>query len=295
MPTADLTRTPRPSEEYRLQCMELWGGNSETRKHLSMTGVECEIDSRPYDEGQGGGDVYYFTSCASGRISRVLLADVSGHGQRVAETADKLRGIMRANVNVIKQSSLMASINREFSQITEMGGFATAVVATYFSPRRSLTISIAGHPRPLQYRASTGRWSLFGESAESAEQLDPAMPLGIVVDVDFQTLSVPFERGDRLLCYTDAYSEAVNRDGEYLQAEGLRRLVEQLPAEDSSELIARLRAALKDLNGENLTNDDATAILIRPTGNSIPMKDNLMAAVRLIRGVRDVKSSEGDA
>lgn len=67
-----------------MECMELWGGNSAVDKTITMTGLEANIYSRPYDPGQSGGDVYYFTACASGRISRFLLADVTGHGQRVA-------------------------------------------------------------------------------------------------------------------------------------------------------------------------------------------------------------------
>lgn len=288
MSSTPASQTPGPSERHRMQCMELWGGIHEISKSVTMTGMECTLDSRPYDEGQGGGDVYYFTSCASGRISRVLLADVSGHGRRVSETAETLRKIMRDNVNVIKQSKLMASINREFSEITEHGGFATAVVVTYFSPRRSLTVSIAGHPRPLLYRVATGTWTLFGESTDSGEQLDSDLPLGIIEEVDYQNLSVSFEPGDMLLCYTDAYSEAQNREGEYLQSEGLRGVVEDLSEVDPQQIIPRLREALRNLSAENLTNDDATAILIRPTGNSISMKDNLMSLVRLVRGVREV-------
>lgn len=272
--------------------MELWGGIHEISKSVTMTGIDCNLDSHPYDEGQGGGDVYYFTSCASGRISRVLLADVSGHGEAVSGTAEKLRTVMRENVNVIKQANLMASINREFSKITELGGFATAVVVTYFSPRQSLTVSMAGHPRPLRYRAATGSWTLFGESKDTRQQLDSDLPLGIIEEVDFQTLSVSFEPGDLLLCYTDAYSEAQGRDGKYLQSEGLRSVVEELSERDPEQIIPRLRGTLRNMSADNLTNDDATAILIRPTGHSIPMKDNLMALVRMVRGVREVDVSD---
>ena len=77
------SKKPSPTP-HRMECMELWGGNSAVDKTITMTGLEANIYSRPYDPGQSGGDVYYFTACASGRISRFLLADVTGHGQRVA-------------------------------------------------------------------------------------------------------------------------------------------------------------------------------------------------------------------
>lgn len=279
--------TPSTSP-HRMECMELWGGNSAVDKTITMTGLEGQIYSRPYDPGQPGGDVYYFTACASGRISRFLLADVTGHGHRVAGTADKLRAIMRENVNVIRQSNLMEGINKEFSAITEDGGFATAVVATYFSPRQTLTVSLAGHPRPLLYRADTQRWTLFGEDGDSSEKLEPALPLGITEDVVFQTLQVRFTPGDMLLCYTDAFSESVDAFDKLINTQGLLDILnEEQAAENSLDV---LTSRLSDLSATNLTNDDATAIFVRPTGQRISMKASLLAPFRMVSGVTEVES-----
>ncbi|MDB4638238.1 MAG: PP2C family protein-serine/threonine phosphatase [Planctomycetaceae bacterium] len=277
---------------HRMECMELWGGNSAVDKTISMTGLEAQIYSRPYDPGESGGDVYYFTACASGRISRFLLADVTGHGQRVAGTADKLRGIMRENVNVIRQSNLMDGINKEFSAITEGGGFATAVVATYFSPRQTLTVSLAGHPRPLLYRAETERWSVFGEDGDSGENLEAALPLGIKEDVVFQNLQVRFSPGDMLLCYTDAFSESVDESDQLINTQGLLEILNQ--EQTAANSLDLLTSRLSDLSATNLTNDDATAILVRPTGQRITMKANLLAPFRMVSGVKEVNSSEDE-
>mgnify|MGYP003483393270 CR=1 FL=1 len=38
-----------------------------------------------------GGDVVYASSCATGRITRLMVADVAGHGHTVAATAADLR------------------------------------------------------------------------------------------------------------------------------------------------------------------------------------------------------------
>lgn len=270
--------------------MELWGGNSAIDKTINMTGLDADVFSQPYQDDKNGGDVYYLTSCASGRISRVLLADVTGHGQQVAETADKLRAIMRQNVNVIRQSNLMDGINREFNEITEGGGFATAVVATYFSPRQSLTVSIAGHPRPILYQAKTNKWSPFGISDQANANLEPALPLGILEETSFQTLQVPFVPGDMLLCYTDAFSESIDESGALLNPEGLTNLLNQM--DNPENAINGLHSRLSDLHAENLKNDDVTAILIRPTGNRISLKDNLMAPFRMASGITEVDADD---
>jgi hypothetical protein len=47
------------------------------------------------------------SSCATGRISPLLLADLSGHGQFVASTAVDLRPLMRRFVNRLDQKEFV--------------------------------------------------------------------------------------------------------------------------------------------------------------------------------------------
>jgi len=48
--------------------MEIWGGNRATDKQLEMPGLCVWVYSRPHRASLGGGDVYYLSSCASGRV-----------------------------------------------------------------------------------------------------------------------------------------------------------------------------------------------------------------------------------
>ena len=68
------------SPKQHMQCMEVWGGSQVTSSGVELAGLDVWVYSKPFGEAQRGGDVYYVSSCASGRISRLLLADVSGHG-----------------------------------------------------------------------------------------------------------------------------------------------------------------------------------------------------------------------
>ena len=147
--TMETTRDPE-----RMQCMEVWGGNVRVEKHFQMTGLEVWISSQPEGRAIAGGDVYYLSSCSSGRISRILLADVSGHGGIVARTAAGLRDLMRQNINVISQRRFVAAMNRQFSATSRDEDFATAIVSSFFSPTRSLSLCNAGHPHPLLFRAA---------------------------------------------------------------------------------------------------------------------------------------------
>ena len=60
--------------------MEIWGGNRAIETSFEAPGLDIYVHSQPFQNSEAGGDIYYLTSCASGRLSRFLLADVSGHG-----------------------------------------------------------------------------------------------------------------------------------------------------------------------------------------------------------------------
>ena len=137
------------SSTQHMQCMEVWGGSQLTSKGVELGGLDVWVYSKPYGEAQRGGDVYYVSSCATGRIARLLLADVSGHGQSVAATAADLRTLMRRFVNRLDQKEFVRLLNEQFTALSRHGSFATAVVATFFAPSRRLSLCNAGHPRSL--------------------------------------------------------------------------------------------------------------------------------------------------
>src|SRR6266852_9879653 len=87
------------SPKQQMQCMEVWGGSQLTSRGVELAGLDVWVYSKPFGQAQRGGDVYYLSSCASGRISRLLLADVSRHGKSVASMAAELRTLMGRFLN----------------------------------------------------------------------------------------------------------------------------------------------------------------------------------------------------
>jgi hypothetical protein len=134
-----------------MQCMEVWGGSQLTARAVQLGGLDAWVYSEPYGQAQRGGDVYYASSCATGRISRLLLADVAGHGNSVASIAADLRTLMRRFVNRLDQTEFVRLLNQQFAALSREGTFATAIVTTFFAPSRRLNVCNAGHPRPLLY------------------------------------------------------------------------------------------------------------------------------------------------
>jgi serine phosphatase RsbU (regulator of sigma subunit) len=279
-----------PSAE-RIRCKEVWGGNLRIEKCVQVPGLDVWLASQPLGEDEAGGDVYYVSSCAAGRLTRILLADVSGHGERVAQLAGRLRDLIRKNIEVADHGQLVADMNREFEADNPSGTFATAVVFSFFAPTRSLLVCNAGHPPPLAYRRSTGRWEYLDRLAgevRSPKAQPAGLPLGMLPRTEYEQRKVRLQRGDAVLCCTDALIEAQRRDGSPLGPQGLLELVaDGSPLTDGADLIARVIDSVQAMHPDNLHEDDSTLVLFRATGVRFHLRDQLMAPFRrfLFRGL----------
>jgi serine phosphatase RsbU (regulator of sigma subunit) len=121
--------------------------------------------------------LHYASSC---RTYQPPVADVAGHGTKVAATASDLRTLMRRFVNRLDQTEFVRLLNQQFMEMAKEAVFATAVVSTYFAPSRRLTVCNAGHPRPLMYRASQQRWDFLGHDGPSSQPTPSNIPLGLI-------------------------------------------------------------------------------------------------------------------
>jgi hypothetical protein len=260
--------TTTTSSNQLMQCMEVWGGNQFADRGVVMAGLDAWVYSKPYGGSDGGGDVYFVSACAMGRILRLLVADVAGHGETVGKIAVGLRSLMRKHVNQIDQQSFVRSMNRQFSEFARDGCFATAVVTTFFPPTGRLTVCNAGHPYPLMYRAATGQWSCLENERRSKSDEPVNLPLGILDLADYQTLDMSLHVGDLILCYTDSLVESRGPNGEMLGHEGLLEIARSLDLADSSAIVPALLAAIAAQYPGNLTADDVTVLLFRPNGSA---------------------------
>lgn len=250
------------AETHVLQCMEIWSGNKLIESTASSTGLDLWIYSQPYLGQSRGGDVHYLSLCVGGIVTRIVLADVSGHGNKVADTAATLRKLLRKYMNTKKQERLVGELNREFSELEQSGRFATAIVATYLSHKNQLLLTNAGHPRPLLFRQSVGHWQFLDHEVTENERPDN-LPLGFDGRTQYQHFRLPIRSGDLLLLYTDALTEARNSADKYLGEQGLLLLVQAIPLTVSFDQFgAELVKAVRSFSN-GLTEDDETLIVIR--------------------------------
>jgi hypothetical protein len=271
--------------------MEIWGGNQLVDTSVTMPGLDAWVYSKPYGGSDaGGGDVHYVSSCATGRVTRLLVADVSGHGEQVCSVAGTLRTLMRKYVNYIDQAEFVRSMNRQFVSLSAADCFATAIVTTFFAPTNSLSLCNAGHPPPLLYRAKGRRWSFI----EMAEHERPAnaevanIPFGIEDVAEYEQFDVTLDPGDLVLCYTDSLIESYAAPGgDLLGTDGLLQIIRTLDASDPAKVTPALLSAIASKAPGNLDGDDVTVLLFTPSVShrKTPVRDKLMAPVRVARGI----------
>ncbi len=262
-------------EPLTLQCSEVWGGNDEVNRGVVMPGLDAWIFSKPVGEEAFGGDIHYLSSCATGRITRMLVADVSGHGAAVAELAVRLRNVMRRFMNYVDQSHLMELVNKEFVTQTDSGRFATAMAATFWAPTREIEISNAGHPPPMLYRARTNAWAALqaehagGKGKETATTGDD-LPLGIMDASTYGRFRVRLAPGDVLAVYTDGFIEARNVRGEFLGEQGLLDALAGLDVNKPETIAPTAYDRVRAFAGGGPLDDDATILVLRLNDLAVP-------------------------
>lgn len=273
-----------PAEQH-MTCMEVWGGNQVADSFVTMAGLDAWVYSKPYQGSESGGDVYYVSSCATGRITRLLVADVSGHGHAVAKTAVELRSLMRKNVNYIDQTRFVKSMNGQFAELSSAGTFATAVVATFFSPTCHMSLCNAGHPPPLLYRARTGQWTVLHPVSDDGSADPSNLPLGILDLSEYRQSELTLDVGDIVLCYTDSLVESKDEQGNLLGVARLLHEVKSLATDDPATLVPRLLDRIAQIRPGNLQDDDVTVMMFRPNGTarSYNLAHRLMAPVRIVQ------------
>ncbi len=267
--SGNLAVGPGTNPVYQMACLEIWGGNTAVETLVELPGLSGWVHSKPVEPATVGGDVYYLSVCSAGLVSRIVLADVAGHGQEVGAAAILLRDLLRQHVNAFDQSELMRGINEAFgSPSDEFVQYATAAVLGYYSKTRELVFTSAGHPHPLWYRANQKSWEWLHEETPHAAKLVDGLPLGLIPGTDYTQTAVRLGPGDLVILYTDGVSEAVNEEEQELGYEGLLGLARTLPTETPKLIGPALLEAVQRFRGTARAFDDRSILILQQADES---------------------------
>lgn len=159
-------------------------------------GLSCECASLP--AGEIGGDLYDFFAIDPGTMA-FLLGDVSGKGIGAALLMANLQATIRGQQELTRYPSrLMERVNDLFYESTRPEHYATLFYGVYDAMKRTIRYVNCGHPSAVLVRAN-GDYELLDASATM---------LGAFKDRRFEKRSVDVRTDDRLVLFSDGFSEA---------------------------------------------------------------------------------------
>ena len=206
------------------------------------------------------------TVCSKGAISRVVLADVAGHGQPVSSVADRLRDGLRRHVNTWDQSILLQELNNAFLAGANGVQFATAFVLGHYVQSGEVVFTNAGHVPPLWYRAAERKWLTISHSTPYAKEIAD-LPLGIIAGTPYTQTAIQLSPGDLLVLYTDGLTESRDAAGQLLGSERFAALASTVPVEVPDNAGEALLARVETFRSPSPPSDDETMIVLRRNGS----------------------------
>jgi serine phosphatase RsbU (regulator of sigma subunit) len=241
-------------------CGEVRGGTDATHTQVALPGMHGVLYSRPC-AGANGGDIHYLSICGSGLMARVCLADVAGHGAEVAAIGAEMYDHLRRSVDVIDERKVLRQFDRRL-EARALRTMTTAVLATYYPPRRRLTVCYAGHPPGFLYRSADRAWMPLHTPVPAPPR--PAfvdLPLGTGLTPTFTRHRFRVTPGDRMLLFTDGVLETTSPLDEPFDMAGIARLLSA--HDDACDALAdRLLDALHaHADADRLVHDDVTFLL----------------------------------
>ncbi|HMW58143.1 MAG TPA: SpoIIE family protein phosphatase [Leptospiraceae bacterium] len=166
---------------------------------------------------QVSGDVYFFqTINYKDRTYEVFfLADATGHGVPAALiTSILLLSLREALASTLHPGKVLMKLNDLMYERLQSQYYATGCIFLRDDQGR-LHYASGGHPSPLWFRPSTGQ----------ILELEATGPmLGMIDGVDFEGRSMPVQKGDRILIYSDGVTEGA-RDHEMFGLDRLKQVV----------------------------------------------------------------------
>ncbi|MFZ5963631.1 PP2C family protein-serine/threonine phosphatase [Thalassococcus sp. BH17M4-6] len=222
--------------------------------------------------GHVGGDLVGMFSPARDRVGAYSI-DVSGHGITSALVTARVAGYLSSrfpdqNLALERRDTgkhalrppeeVGLLLNERLAADPGVSEYLTMLYFTANLRTGRIDMVQAGHPPPLLLRAD-GSAEFFGAGG---------VPIGLIDSVSYERQTIQMATGDRLLIYTDGFTEAVMKGGAMLEEEGLLALVREHDEKPSGmefldDLFWRLR---RDMSPEVGMEDDVSAVLLEYGG-----------------------------
>ena len=223
-------------------------GESYAFNTLSCAGthVSCE---------EIGGDYYDFIPLGKDVLT-VTIADVTGHGPSSALLMVACKTMLTTLIDIgVPLVERVGRLNQYILHHSSVSQFITFFHAEIDIRAKTLSYCNAGHNPPM----------LLSQDGP-VQKLPPVTPpLGIAA-VSFETETVRFEPGTKLVMYTDGVTEAANAVGELYEEQRLESLLTKHRRQGAGALKDTVMAAVFGFSAGSRQCDDVTLAVVEFAG-----------------------------
>lgn len=220
------------------------------------------------------GDFYDMFELADGSVA-LFIADASGHGVPAAFLTIMAKIYFNDLVKENAQPSVVLSrMNERLAGYFEGAGlYMTAFYMRIFPDNRAVFCN-GMHPEPVLLRADGGH-----ELLEAS-----AFYVGMMKEVfkEFEDIEITLQPGDRLILYTDGFTEAKNKAEDEYTAERFIDTIKTAANHEAPQLIRYVLTDVMDFVGGAKRTDDETlivceigdAVVLRPKTEGLRMQQS---------------------
>ena len=184
----------------------------------------------------------------------VIIGDVSGKGAHAAI----MMSLLLAGFRAFKKSALtvcevVARLNNLLEESVSEGHYATFFYLTMSTRDNKITYTNAGHNPPILLHADGSLERLMGGG----------IIIGYLPNQVYTQITIPFNKGDILFCYTDGLTEAVDTDGVEFGEERLLQILKNNSQLNSYHLKNLILNELNNFTTLKDFSDDLTMVIVK--------------------------------
>mgnify|MGYP000085479137 CR=1 FL=1 len=230
----------------RIQARFLTDAHS-TVSLFNEIGIEACVHTRSF--GPVSGD--FFLTRKHGNAISLFFGDSCGHGLSAALISMRVIGLLQQlRQHIVSPAVTLETLNIDLCGLLTTERFTTA--SSFVFTDDSCTMSNAAQTYPLLVSGS-----------EVKELVLDALPLGMVTSSTYEEITFQFQKGDRLVLYTDGIIEASRDDGEIF---GRDRLISSLTSAnifiECQQVLKCLAEELNSFQAGARKNDDLTLLVL---------------------------------
>jgi len=208
-----------------------------------------------------GGDCFDYFVIDEDHVAMYLL-DVCGHGVGPAllgvSAMNSIRTSSHGGADVRDPSSVLSRLNAMFPMGTHGGMFFTIWYGVFQRSTRTLRYSGGGHPPAMLVQRGPS-----GTGGNTIQELEcPGPPIGVVSEIDFETLKVDVPREAILFVYSDGAFEVFPEPGKIWGVEGINGFIASHDVSNAA-CLDELYGKVKSMTPGDVLADDFSAVLAR--------------------------------